>query len=375
MNGFVAAEFSEVRACLQDLVDSEEDCDGQFVGYIDGECVADLWAGDEVAPDDLQGVASCTKGISGICLALLVERGQLSLDERVRAYWPEFAASGKGGITVRQALSHQAGIPGVEPQLTLEELVNHELVTARIAEQAPHWRPGAAHGYHAATIGAIMDELVRRTDGRTMSRFFAEEIAEPRQIDFYIGVPAEARSRLVDLRPRRAYSAVAAARSSGTLAGMTFNADAGWRDGSVISNHEIMRTAGQSAMGGYASARGIARLYAMTISEIDGHPALLSPETLAVVTQIQGAGEDLILGGRRRYGIVFQLSDENHDYGSHQAFGHGGAGGAIGVADPRDGLAYGWIPRRMSTPGGADRRGMRIGHVLRDCADRLTKTT
>lgn len=90
-------------------------------------------------------------------------------------YWPEFADGGKGGVTVRLALSHQAGVPGVEPQLTLEEVIDHDGVAARLAAQVPHWRPGKAHGYHGLTIGTIMDELVRRVVGVPIAEFFRKE--------------------------------------------------------------------------------------------------------------------------------------------------------------------------------------------------------
>jgi len=144
---------------------AEPDARGQFCAYLNGRQVADLWAGDDVAGDDLQGVFSSTKGASAICIALLIQRGVLSLDAPVVRYWPEFAAGGKADVTVRVALSHQAGLVGVEPQLLIAEMLDHPAVAARLAATVPHWRPGKAHGYHALTIGTLMDELTRRTAG------------------------------------------------------------------------------------------------------------------------------------------------------------------------------------------------------------------
>lgn len=165
VEGSTAPGFEPVAEEFGRLLARERDARGQFCGYLRGERVVDLWAGPDVAADDLQGVYSSTKGVSGICIALLFQRGALDLDAPVSRYWPEFADGGKGDVTVRLALSHQAGIPGVEPQLTLEEVIDHDGAAARLAAQVPHWRPGKAHGYHGLTIGTIMDELVRRVAG------------------------------------------------------------------------------------------------------------------------------------------------------------------------------------------------------------------
>jgi CubicO group peptidase (beta-lactamase class C family) len=115
------------------------------------------------------------------------------------------------------------------------------------------------------------------------------------------------------------------------------------------------------------SARGLARLYAMCISEVDGFPRLLTDATIAQVAQIQTVGEDPVLCFPTRFGIVFQKADDRLRIGSHRAFGHDGAGGSTGIADPWHGIAWAWIPRRMSFPGGADARGLALAAVLRDC--------
>jgi CubicO group peptidase (beta-lactamase class C family) len=331
-----------------------------------------LWGGADIAPDDIQGVYSSTKGVSGICIALLVQRGALNLDAPVSRYWPEFAGGGKGDVTVRVALSHQAGIPGVEPQLTLEEIIDHDAVAARLAAQVPHWRPGKAHGYHGLTIGAIMDELVRRVAGIPIAEFFRKEIGDPRGIDFYIRTPED-----VDPRVRMVLPASPTpeqqAQAGGTpplpdsLTGMTFSAAARGRI-ELLPNIRAVRASGQAAGAGVGSARGLARLYAMCISEVDGFPRLLTDATIAQVTQIQTVGEDLVLRVTTRFGIVFQKADDRVPYGSHQAFGHDGAGGSIGIADPWHGISYAWIPRRMSFPGGADGRGLGLARILRECA-------
>ncbi|HXW80248.1 MAG TPA: serine hydrolase domain-containing protein, partial [Acidimicrobiales bacterium] len=332
-----------------------------------------LWGGTDVCPDDLVGVFSSTKGVSAIAIALLVQRGQIDLDAPVSRYWPQFAAGGKGAVTVRLALSHQAGVAGVEPQLSsLTEFLDHATVAARVAAQVPQWRPGAACGYHGNTIGTIMDELCRRITGISIAQFFREEIADPRAIDFFISTPEEAEARVKPLLPAPAPSPRPEADSlsglSQNLAG--FHKDASFDIDVPLPNVRQVRAAGQAALSGVSSARGMARVYATCFGEVDGFPPLLSPETVALVSQIQTVGDDLILGYPARYAIVFQKPHDGYQIGSWQAFGHGGAGGSIGVADPLHNLAYAWIPRRMTVPGGADPRGLLLAKLIRACAAR-----
>jgi CubicO group peptidase (beta-lactamase class C family) len=375
VEGSTAPGFEPVAEEFGRLLAQERDARGQFCAYLRGQRVVDLWGGDGVAPDDLQGVFSSTKGVSAICIALLVQRGALDLDAPVSRYWPEFAGGGKGDVTVRVALSHQAGIPGVEPQLTLEEMIDHDVVAARLAAQVPHWRPGKAHGYHGLTIGTIMDELVRRVAGIPIAEFFRKEIGDPRGVDFYIRTPEDVDPRVRMVLPasptqeqeEQQKQAGGPPPLPDSLTGMTFNA-ARPAGPELLPNIRAVRVSGQAAAAGVGSARGLARLYAMCIGEVDGFPRLLTDATIAQVTQIQTIGEDLVLRVTTRYGIVFQKADDRNTYGSHQAFGHDGAGGSIGIADPWHGISYAWIPRRMSFPGGADGRGLGLAAILRECS-------
>ena len=373
VEGSTAPGFEPVAEEFGRLLAQERDARGQFCAYLRGQRVVDLWGGGDVAPDDLQGVFSSTKGVSAICIALLVQRGALDLDAPVSRYWPEFAGGGKGDVTVRLALSHQAGIPGVEPQVTPEEVIDHDAMAARLAAQVPHWRPGTAHGYHGLTIGTIMDELVRRIAGIPVAEFFRKEIGDPRGIDFYLRTPEDVDPRVrmllpADPTPEQQQQVGGQPMSPDSLGGMTFNlAAASPPRKELMPNIRAVRASGQAAVAGVGSARGLARLYAMCVSEVDGIPRLLTDDTVAQVTQIQTAGEDLVLSVANRFGIVFQKADGRVGYGSHQAFGHDGAGGSIGIADPWHGISYAWIPRRMSFPGGADGRGLGLARILREC--------
>jgi CubicO group peptidase (beta-lactamase class C family) len=373
VEGSTAPGFEPVAEEFGRLLAQERDARGQFCAYMRGQRVVDLWGGDGVAPDDLQGVFSSTKGVSAICIALLVQQGALDLDAPVSRYWPEFAGGGKGNVAVRVALSHQAGIPGVEPQLTLEQIVDHDAVAARLAAQVPHWRPGKAHGYHGLTIGTIMDELVRRIAGIPIAEFFRKEVGDPRGIDFYLRTPEDIDPRVRMLLPAdptpEQQLLGGQPMPPDSLGGMTFNLAAGAPARTEpLPNIRAVRASGQAAAAGVGSARGLARLYAMCFGAVDGFPRLLTDATIAQVTQIQTVGEDLVLRVTTRYGVVFQKADDRLTYGSHQAFGHDGAGGSIGIADPWHEVSYAWIPRRMSFPGGADARGLGLARIVRECA-------
>ncbi|MGU3587449.1 serine hydrolase domain-containing protein [Rhodococcus sp. C26F] len=373
--GFLAPGYEAVGEQLARVVSENSNYSAQFCAYVDGEVVVDIWGGDDIREDSIQGVFSSTKGVAGVSVALLVDRGLLSLDEPMSRYWPEFAAAGKATVTVRSALSHQAGIPGVEPQVTQDQLIDHEYMADRVAAQAPHWYPGVAHGYHGLTIGTMMDELVRRIDGRTIAQFFREEIGDPREIDFFIATPEEQEPRVLDVLPQQPTQDQMVLRagspmrqSADSLPGMAFNRAVTDPFDELLSNVRSARAAGQSSAGGVGSARGLARLYAMCIGEVDGMPQLLSPATVAAFSQIHAVGMDMVLGLPTRYGVVFQKPDPDRlRIGSHESFGHDGAGGAIGVADPWHSLAYGYVPRRMSFPGGADERGMALAATVRQC--------
>jgi CubicO group peptidase (beta-lactamase class C family) len=250
--------------------------------------------------------------------------------------------------------------------------MDHDLVATRLAAQVPHWRPGQAHGYHGLTIGTIMDELVRRITGAPIAEFFRKEVGDPRGIDFYIRTPADVDPRVrpvLPVNPTAEQLAEVSAPPMGpdSISGMAFNLAAQQQRLEQLPNIPAFRASGQAAAAGVGSARGLARLYAMCISEVDGLPRLLTDATIAQVGQVQTVGEDLVLRFPTRYAIVFQKPDGRLWYGSHQAFGHDGAGGSIGVADPWHGIAYAWIPRRIPFPGGADARGLGLAKAVRDC--------
>jgi len=178
---------------------SGEEIGAAVAVYRDGVKVVDLWGGyrdgNTKAPwqeDTLVMMMSTTKGVSSLAVAVAASRGLISYEAKVADYWPEFAQAGKGTVTVRQLLSHQAGLPAITPPLTLGDVADPAKMSAKIAAQAPAWTPGTRHGYHTITLGYYESELIRHADpaGRTLGQFFAEEIARPLGHNLYRGLPA-----------------------------------------------------------------------------------------------------------------------------------------------------------------------------------------
>ncbi|WP_309080902.1 serine hydrolase domain-containing protein [Zhihengliuella sp.] len=372
---WIDPRFQSVADVFEGFALDDPDYSGQFAAYVDGELVLDLAVGDHLGPDDLTGVFSCTKGAAGLVMALLVQDGLLDLDATVAHYWPEFAAEGKQDVSVRQLLSHQAGLTGVEGGFTEEEYIHSELAAAKLAAAAPRWRPGAAHAYHGLTIGVLMEELVRRITGGRLQDLYEERIRAPHGADFYLGLPEDQDHRYRDvLRPAQPGSPIDVDPFG--QAGLAYNSTAGFAgpDGASLDlldlpNQPRMRRAGISSAGGVASAQGMAKVYAATSTGVvlpHGRraDALLTGPTQRAFSQTQVYGPDVSHGGLSAYGVVFMASDPGNDFGSWRVFGHNGANGSIGYADPAYGLAVGYVPARAEANGTAARNG-RLSKALR----------
>ena len=222
--GWVAEGFEEVAAEFDRNFLERGEIGAAVAAYWRGEKVVDLWGGRRIptgdAPwneDTMVVVNSTTKGLAAMTVAVENSRGWIDYDAPVAEYWPEFAQNGKDAITVRQLLSHEAGLVWIDEPLRFEDLSDLDYVAGVLARQKPAWEPGTRHGYHAMTIGLYMQELIRHVDPahRTLGRFFHEEIARPLQIEFYIGLPPEIPDeRLALLRPYSPIRGIAALRTT-----------------------------------------------------------------------------------------------------------------------------------------------------------------
>ncbi|MEU9498782.1 serine hydrolase domain-containing protein [Streptomyces sp. NPDC048196] len=387
INGEVAAGFEPVREAFAANFDQYGDIGAAVCVYKDGRPVVDLWGGmaDPVTGrpwerDTLQLVYSATKGATATAAHLLVQRGALDLDAPVAKYWPEFAVNGKAEIPVRWLLSHQAGLVALDQPVPLADALAWQPMADALAAQRPLWTPGTAHGYHGRTWGWLVGEVMRRVSGRTPGRFFAEEVATPLGLDFFIGLPASERdrvSRMVYQQPEIDLTTLPTESIPEELREQV----AAWRDPNSFSNRAYQVTdpaaidfnspevqaAELPASNGISTARGLARMYATVIGEVDG-VRLLSPETLASATEEQASGMDQVLVAPSRFSSGYMLPTETNPMIGPHSFGHTGRGGSLGFADPEHGIAFGYAMNHII--GGPDdiRASLLVDAVRRSLA-------
>ncbi|MFH9576311.1 serine hydrolase domain-containing protein [Streptomyces sp. NPDC017454] len=361
IDGEVAAGFELVREAFAANFSEYGDIGAAVCVYQHGRPVVDLWGGvadpetgRPWTPDTLQLVYSATKGATATAAHMLAERGALDLDAPVAKYWPEFAANGKADIPVCWLLSHQAGLITLDQPVPLNEALAWHPMAAALAAQRPHWTPGTAHGYHGRTWGWLVGEVIRRVSGRTPGRFFADEIAAPLGLDFFIGLPAEQRdrvSRMVYQRPAVDLTTVPAESVPEELREQV----AAWRDPNSFSNRAYavtdpaaidfdspgVQAAELPASNGIGTAHGLARMYAALIGKVDG-VRLLTSETLASATKEQASGKDQVMLITSRFSSGYMLPTETNPMIGPHSFGHTGRGGSLGFADPEHGIAFGY---------------------------------
>ncbi len=335
---------------------------------VGGETVVDLWGG--VAErhaerpwqrDTIGLVWSCSKGATALCAHVLVSRGRLDLDAPVARYWPEFAQAGKGDITVRLLLSHQAGLPVVREPLRPGELYDWGRMTEFLAAQEPFWPPGTRTGYHASTFGHLLGEVVQRVSGRPFAAFFREEIAGPLGLDFHFGLPPQHEGRVAPTiradppppgEPRSRFLAAMNADPDGIQALMVKNT--GRRSGPSDHDSPEAHRAVLPSSGAITNARGLAGLYAPLAL---GGSGLVDEGVLREMSAVSAAtavDATLLIG--TRFGLGFWKSTDNRAGPpgsregmilSEEAFGHPGMGGSLGFADPGAALSFGYTMNKQ----------------------------
>jgi CubicO group peptidase (beta-lactamase class C family) len=323
------------------------------VVLVEGRLVVELRSGwaDAVRSrawqeDTLVNVFSVGKALAGLCVLILVSRGLLELDEPVSRCWPEFAAAGKESVSVRELLSHQAGLAAIERELPEGSLYDWRLVTDALAEQRPLWTPGRGHGYHLHTFGFLAGEIVRRATGERIGPFLRRELADKLGVELSFGLARRDRSRraeyVFDLEHpgvgldraaqldsalrKRAYLNPPGATGLGTVNTVA------WQDAELPSANL------------HAGASAIARVYDALLGRA---PLIVEEEVLRQATAEASAGEDLVLGRPSRFGLGFQLTQPERPLGPNPGgFGHFGAGGSVGFADPDARVAFAYAMNR-----------------------------
>jgi CubicO group peptidase (beta-lactamase class C family) len=365
IEGTAAPEFAAVREAFAANFTDRGDQGAAVCVYRHGVPVVDLWGGladppsdQPYAGDTLQLVFSTTKGATAVCANLLIERGLLDPSAPVAEYWPEFAAAGKGGIPVEWLLTHQSGLPAIDATLTLSEALAWDPIVEALADQKPLWEPGTAHGYHALTFGWLVGEVVRRVSGMSIGSFFAREVAEPLDLEFWIGLPPSEEHRVAPLTMTLDYIAdmdpeqLAAMATTfgpdglGTRALFLNGAFGGFGEGGGPFNLPEVHAAEVPAANGITTARSLARLYAGLIGEVDG-VRILQPDTVADMSRSRTTGTDLVLGGESKFGLGMMCDSPFTPLLGPGGFGHFGAGGSVGFAHPESGITFGYVMNQM----------------------------
>ncbi|MFB9689329.1 serine hydrolase domain-containing protein [Amycolatopsis plumensis] len=352
VHGTVTSGFEAVREEFAAAVPKE--AGAQLAVYVHGRQVVDLWAGEEVTGDTLTGIYSSTKGAATLVVALLVQDGALDLDRPVARYWPEFAAAGKGRITVRELLTHRSGVIGVDGGFTAAELADDQVIARRLAGQRPYWRPGSAYGYGGFVTFAMVGEVVRRATGRSLGEHYEQRVRAPYGLDLYLGLPETLEDRYREVLPGladpdRLAEFWATVPGPHSLTGIGYGLDSTPPlDQVAFLNTRRVRALGQASAGGVGNARALAGMYAALAFGLSGRPPLLEPATLGEFAMLHSTGVDLVTGPAGQYALGFQAKGARYPFLSANAFGHNGSAGSEAFADPVSGIAFGYTRRRFS---------------------------
>jgi CubicO group peptidase (beta-lactamase class C family) len=389
IGGSVAPGFEAVRREFERNFAERRELGAACAAYVGGRKVVDLWGGVRDARDGspweehtLVLVYSTSKGLSAMTLALLHSRSLLDYDELVTTYWPEFGQAGKRQVTVRQLLGHEAGLPVIDEPLGPALLADFDRLAAAIARQRPVWPPGTRHGYHGVSLGWYEGELVRRIDPekRTLGRFFAEEIAAPLGLDVHFGVPDDVPpSRLARIERIPARKALPQIRHMpGPMAramlnprSLTFRAFANPRLRSLpdLDRSEYRRVE-FPAGGAVTTARDVARAYsAFTGARKELGLTRATLDELARPPVPPPAGwRDAVLKVDTAFSLGFARPHGEFRFGSSErAFGHPGAGGSFGFADPDRDVSFAYVMNRLGFRINDDPRERALRDALYGC--------
>jgi CubicO group peptidase (beta-lactamase class C family) len=341
----------QVQKALDSLVGSGQEIGVQVAAYLDGRPivnavsgVADPRSGSPVTPDTPFFSYSTAKGLTATAVHVLAERGAIDYDLRIADVWPEYARHGKDRTTLAHALTHSAGVPQLPPYAMPEDFLDWDRMCRTIAGTVPIWEPGTRHGYHAWTWGWLVGETVRRATGQLISWVLAEQVARPLGADreLFLGVPETQLGHLARLKDRNWSAAME--QASVLMEHFDEISPVGVRPDAVLGNRRDILRADIPAVG-TVSARGLARMYAALMSEVDG-VRLISPERLRQVTEVRTDGPDWATGGDgpKTLGYAAEIDGKR--------FGWGGMGGSLGGFYPAHNLAVACTKNYLGTGDG-----------------------
>jgi CubicO group peptidase (beta-lactamase class C family) len=344
----------------------------------DGKPVVDLYGGFCDArhekpwkPDTLVLVWSATKGIGGACVLHALQEHRINIERRVAEFWPEFAQAGKERVTLAQLLSHQAGLCALDARVNI---LDYSAVIRALEVQKPLWPPGAAHGYHARTFGFLLDELVRRIAGKTLSEYWRQVFAQPLGLDLWIGLPEEENQRVATVyaartgkppEPKQFYSDLI---TPGTLVRKTFSSPYGLKSVSEMNN-PVIRAEPIVSFGGIGNASALAKFYSILANggKLDGQ-TFFSEETITWMTTTLADGMERVFQIPTAFSAGFMKDPRNARrrlFGTApNAFGHPGAGGSHAFADPENRMSFAYVMNQMEQSLLPNQKSLRQVHAI-----------
>jgi len=366
VSGACDTKFSAVAEAFIENFEKHGEVGASVAVTLEGKTVVDLWGGQKTdggvpwERDTVCTVFSCTKGASAFCAHLAADRGLLDLDVKVATLWPEFATNGKEDALVSMMLDHSVGVPGLREEVPRGACYDYDYMAGRLAKEAPFWKPGTRNGYHGFTSAWTVGEMVHRSTRTRMGKFLAQEIAGPLGIEFWMGLPEEFESRVAPVIP---YPPDDKART--TRIALAMMADPMGPTGRFMLNgggfNPNAREAHAAEIGsanGITNGRGLAELYAPLANggALNGK-RFVGADTLKRMGQVSVAThEDATLMIPTRFSLGFMKSMDNRKLDnaencsvilSDAAFGHVGAGGSLGFADPEARLSFGYAMNKM----------------------------
>ena len=384
VHGTCESQFDEVLAEFERNFAQRGEVGASVHVTVDGQSVVDLWGGvadPEIdkpwTEDTVTHVWSCTKGATALCAHLLAARGELDLNAPVATYWPEFGAAGKQHVLVRHLLSHQAGLPALRETLPKGAFYDWDYMVGALAATEPFWTPGTQHGYHGLTFGFLVGEVIRRVSGTGLGEFFQREIADPLELDFWLGLPEEIEDRVAPNLPPDLVAAganlpslyKAAMTDPHSVSGLMVHNSGGYMVPGESDTREA-HAAVMGAVGGITGARGLAGMYRpVALDGSFGPVRLFPPGYLPVLGAVASAAQDAVILAPTRFGLGFIKSVDNHYLAggdadgvilSEDAFGHSGIGGSLGFADPRAKISFGYAMNQQGTSVGINDRGQSL---------------
>ncbi|WP_254823315.1 serine hydrolase domain-containing protein [Haloglomus halophilum] len=387
VDGTAADGFGPVVDAFAENFRSRNELGAACTVYHEGECVVDIWggyrdtAGEQPWAEHTMAMAfSGTKGMAATATAVALSRGLFALEDRIADHWPEFARHGKETITVQQLLRHRSGLATLDEPVTAAQLADHDELAEVLAAQNPDWGPGTRHGYHTFTLGWYTSELFRRTDGRTVGEFFADEVADPLDAEFHIGLPESVPDeRVAELDPfgpvqllRNAHRLspryLAALLNPRSLSNRAANCVA--YDDPTDLTEPPLRSVEIPSANGIGTARGLAQVYDDLATGGDrlGIDEATYEELTTVPTPPSGGDRDLVVRIRNEYDMGYSKPYGEFTFGSSDAaFGTPGFGGTFGFADPDADLAFAYVPNRLGVHLVDDPREVAVREAVYDC--------